>query len=47
LSARLDPIIAGKRLANFLAVLTLEAQTIARACGKATFTISSLRISSR
>ncbi|MBV9636540.1 MAG: FMN-binding glutamate synthase family protein [Methylobacteriaceae bacterium] len=31
---RLDPIKAGRRLANFLAVLTLEAQTIARACGK-------------
>ena len=34
LSARLDPIQAGRRLANYLAVLTLEAQTIARACGK-------------
>ncbi len=34
LSARLDPIAAGRRLANYLAVLTLEAQTIARACGK-------------
>ena len=34
LAARLDPIAAGKRLANYLAVLTLEAQTIARACGK-------------
>ena len=34
LSARLDPIIAGKRLANFLSVLALEVQTIARACGK-------------
>jgi glutamate synthase domain-containing protein 2 len=34
LSARLDPVQAGRRLANFLAVLTLEAQTIARACGK-------------
>ena len=30
LAARLD----GRRLANYLAVLTLEAQTIARACGK-------------
>ena len=34
LSARLDPQQAGRRLANYLAVLTLEAQTIARACGK-------------
>ncbi|WP_438854832.1 FMN-binding glutamate synthase family protein [Agromyces sp. M3QZ16-3] len=34
LSARLDPIAAGHRLANYLRVLTLEAQTIARACGK-------------
>jgi glutamate synthase domain-containing protein 2 len=34
LSARLDPIKAGRRLANYLSVLTLEAQTIARACGK-------------
>jgi len=34
LSARLDPIKAGKQLANYLAVMTLEAQTIARACGK-------------
>jgi glutamate synthase domain-containing protein 2 len=34
LAARLDPVKAGRRLANYLAVLTLEAQTIARACGK-------------
>lgn len=34
LSARLDPVLAGRRLANYLAVLTLEAQTIARSCGK-------------
>ncbi len=34
LAARLDPIKAGKRLANYLKVMTLEAQTIARACGK-------------
>ena len=34
LAARVDPIAAGKRLANYLSVLTLEAQTIARACGK-------------
>jgi glutamate synthase domain-containing protein 2 len=34
LAARLDPVKAGKRLANYLAVLTMEAQVIARACGK-------------
>jgi glutamate synthase domain-containing protein 2 len=34
LAARLDPVIGGRRLANFLSVLTLETQTIARACGK-------------
>jgi glutamate synthase domain-containing protein 2 len=34
LAARLDPVQGGRRLANYLAVLTLEAQTIARACGK-------------
>src|SRR6201746_2366022 len=34
LAARLDPIKAGRRLANYLSVLTLEAQAIARACGK-------------
>jgi methylamine---glutamate N-methyltransferase subunit C len=34
LAARLDPVRAGKRLANYLRVLTMEAQTIARACGK-------------
>jgi methylamine---glutamate N-methyltransferase subunit C len=34
LSARLDPERAGHRLANFLSVMALEAQTIARACGK-------------
>ncbi len=34
LSKRLDPVLAGRRLANFLKVMTLEAQTIARACGK-------------
>jgi glutamate synthase domain-containing protein 2 len=34
LTARLDPLVAGRKLANFLAVLTLETQTIARACGK-------------
>jgi glutamate synthase domain-containing protein 2 len=34
LSARLDPVVAGRRVANYLRVLTLEAQTLARACGK-------------
>jgi glutamate synthase domain-containing protein 2 len=34
LAARLDPLRAGRKLANFLSVLTLETQTIARACGK-------------
>ncbi|MDD2703768.1 MAG: FMN-binding glutamate synthase family protein [Acidocella sp.] len=34
LEARLDPVLAGRRLANYLSVLTLEAQTLARACGK-------------
>ena len=33
LAARLDPVRAGRRLANYLKVMTLEAQTIARACG--------------
>ena len=31
---RLNPITAGKLLSNYLKVMTLEAQTIARACGK-------------
>ena len=34
LASRLDPVLGGRRLANYLAVMTLEAQTIARACGK-------------
>ena len=34
LAKRLDPEMAGRRLANFLKVMTLEVQTIARACGK-------------
>ena len=33
LAARLDPLEAGRRLRNYLKVMTLEAQTIARACG--------------
>jgi glutamate synthase domain-containing protein 2 len=34
LADRLDPIAGGRRLANYLRVLTLETQTLARACGK-------------
>jgi glutamate synthase domain-containing protein 2 len=34
LTKRLDPRKAGRRLANYLGVMTLECQTIARACGK-------------
>jgi glutamate synthase domain-containing protein 2 len=34
LAARLDPVLGGRRLANYLSVLTMEAQAIARACGK-------------
>lgn len=34
LAQRLDPVEAGRRLANYLRVLTMEAQTLARACGK-------------
>jgi len=34
LGARLDPVLGGRRLANFLQCMTLEAQTLARACGK-------------
>lgn len=34
LAARLDPVEGGRRLANYLRVLTMEAQTLARACGK-------------
>ncbi len=34
LEKNLDPVKAGRRLANYLRVLTLEAQTLARACGK-------------
>jgi methylamine---glutamate N-methyltransferase subunit C len=35
LAARLDPVAGGRRIANYLRVLTMEAQTLARACGKA------------
>lgn len=31
---RFDPVKGGRRLRNYLKVMTLEAQTIARACGK-------------
>jgi methylamine---glutamate N-methyltransferase subunit C len=34
LATRLDPVVAARKLANYLTVLTLETQTIARACGK-------------
>ena len=34
LAKRLDPELGGRRLANYLNVMTMEAQTIARACGK-------------
>src|SRR4051812_1855796 len=34
LASRLDPVAAGRRLANYLTVMTLELQTLARACGK-------------
>jgi len=34
LMKRFDPVAGGRRLSNYLKVMTLEAQTIARACGK-------------
>ncbi|MDA0335988.1 MAG: FMN-binding glutamate synthase family protein [bacterium] len=34
LAQRLDPVKAGRRLANYLAVMTMELQTLARANGK-------------
>ena len=34
LMKRFDPIAGGKKLSNYLKVMTLEAQTIARVCGK-------------
>jgi glutamate synthase domain-containing protein 2 len=34
LAARLDPVEGARRVANWLSVLALEAQAIARACGK-------------
>jgi methylamine---glutamate N-methyltransferase subunit C len=34
LSARFDPMLGGRRLANYLRTMVLETQTLARACGK-------------
>ena len=34
LAQRLDPVAGGRQLANYLRVMTMECQTIARACGK-------------
>jgi glutamate synthase domain-containing protein 2 len=34
LAARFDPELGGRRLANYLRAMTLEIQTLARACGK-------------
>lgn len=34
LQKNFDPVEGGRRLANYLRVLTMEAQTLARACGK-------------
>ena len=34
LEARLDPDEAARRVRNYLSVLTMECQTLARACGK-------------
>ncbi len=34
LASRLDPVLSGRRLANYLSVMTLEIQAVARACGK-------------
>jgi glutamate synthase domain-containing protein 2 len=34
LAARLDPVLGGRRLANYLSVMTMELQTLARANGK-------------
>jgi methylamine---glutamate N-methyltransferase subunit C len=34
LSARFDPVLGGRRLANYLRTMVLECQTLARACGK-------------
>jgi methylamine---glutamate N-methyltransferase subunit C len=34
LAERFDPVLGGRRLANYLRTIVLEAQTLARACGK-------------
>jgi glutamate synthase domain-containing protein 2 len=34
LAGAFDPVVGGRKIANYLRVLTLEAQTLARACGK-------------
>jgi methylamine---glutamate N-methyltransferase subunit C len=34
LAGKFDPVVGGRKVANYLRVLTLEAQTLARACGK-------------
>lgn len=34
LGSRLDPVLGGRRVANYLRAITMEAQTLARACGK-------------
>jgi glutamate synthase domain-containing protein 2 len=34
LAQRLDPVLGGRRLANYLRTMVLELQTLARACGK-------------
>ncbi|MCZ6619997.1 MAG: FMN-binding glutamate synthase family protein [Gammaproteobacteria bacterium] len=34
LASRLDPVVGGRRLANYLRTITMETQIIARACGK-------------
>ncbi len=34
LASRLDPVLGGRRLANYLRTITMETQIIARACGK-------------
>jgi glutamate synthase domain-containing protein 2 len=34
LAERFDPVLGGRRLANYLRTMVLEAQTLARACGK-------------
>ena len=34
LASRFDPVLGGRRLANYLRTMVLETQTLARACGK-------------